>query len=154
MADEMVRGQFQVLGEAARGCDLIVAAGDLQIATRTIAEAQNIAYIFAAYCPAVLPSSKYPPPKMGGHYSFTLPESENLQLWQQDEQSFNRFAATLNEERAKIGLGPVMGVQRHMFTDRPWLAADAVIAPAFPLTGMQVVQTGAWSLTDQTRAAR
>jgi vancomycin aglycone glucosyltransferase len=150
MADEMVRGQFQVIGEAARGCDLIVAAGALQIATRSIAEAQNIAYIFAAYCPAVLPSSKYPPPKMGGHYSFTLPESENLQLWQQDEQSFNRFAATLNEERAKIGLAPVTGVQRHMFTDRPWLAADPLIAPAFPLTGMQVVQTGAWSLSDQT----
>ena len=76
LADQMVRGQFQVIGEAARDCDLIVAAGALQIATRSIAEAQNIPYVFAAYCPAVLPSSKYPPPKMDGHYSFALSEAK------------------------------------------------------------------------------
>ena len=52
LADQMVRGQFQVLNEAARDCNLIVAAGALQIATRSIAEIQNIPYVFAAYCPA------------------------------------------------------------------------------------------------------
>jgi vancomycin aglycone glucosyltransferase len=151
MADESVRGQFQVIAAAARGCDLIVAAGALQIATRSIAEAQKIPYVFAAYCPAVLPSSKYPPPKMGGHYSFSLAETENQQLWKQDEQEFNdRFGAVLNEERAKIGLAPMPSVQPHMFTDRPWLAADPVLAPAFPAARIQVVQTGAWLLSDQT----
>ena len=149
LADQMVRGQFQVIAEAARGCDLIVAAGALQIATRSIAETQGIPYIFAAYCPAVLPSSKYPPSKMAGHYSFTLPESENLQLWKEDEESFNRFGAVLNEERAKAGQGPVTSVRDYMFTDCPWLAADPVLAPAFPLTGMQVVQTGAWMISDE-----
>jgi vancomycin aglycone glucosyltransferase len=150
MADQMVRGQFQIITEAARDCDLVVAAGALQIATRSIAEVQKIPYIFAAYCPAVLPSSHYPPSKMGGHYSYSLSETENLQLWTKDEQEFNRFSATLNEERAKIGQGPVTSVQRYMFTDRPWLAADAAIAPAFPLAGMEVVQTGAWMLSDRT----
>ena len=151
MADESVRGQFQVIAEAARGCDLLVAAGALQIAARSIAEARRIPYVFAAYCPAVLPSSKYPPPKMGGHYSFSLAEEENQQLWKEDEQEFNdRFGAVLNEERAKIGLDPVTSVQPHMFTDRPWLAADPVLAPAFPAAGLQVVQTGAWLLSDQT----
>ena len=150
LADQMVRGQFQVIGEAARDCDLIVAAGALQIATRSIAEVQKIPYVFAAYCPAVLPSSKYPPPEMGGHYSFSLSEAENEQLWKENEQSFDRFGAVLNEERAKIGQGPVSSVQRYMFTDRPWLAADPALAPAFPLSGMQVVQTGAWMVSDQT----
>ena len=150
LANQMVRGQFQVITEAARDCDLIVAAGALQIATRSIAAAQNIPYVFVAYCPAVLPSSKYPPPKMGGHYSFTLPESENLQLWKEDEESFDKFGAVLNEERAKIGQDPVTSVQRHMFTDHPWLAADPVLAPAFPLTGMEVVQTGAWMISEET----
>lgn len=149
MADDSVRGQFQVIGEAARGCDLIVAAGALQIATRSIAEAQDIPYVFAVYCPAVLPSAKYPPPNMGEHYSFSLPESENLQLWEADEASFNaRFGAVLNEERAKIGLGPVASVQPYMFTERPWLATDPLLAPVFPLAGMEVVQTGAWMLSD------
>jgi len=62
MAEESVRAQFQVIGEAARDCNLIVAATALQFAARSIAEVQNIHYVFAAYCPAVLPSSKYPPP--------------------------------------------------------------------------------------------
>ena len=60
-----------------------------------------------------------------------------------------RFGAVLNEERAKIGQGPVTSVQRYMFTDRPWLAADPLLGPAFPLTGMEVVQTGAWMISDE-----
>ena len=157
MADMMVRGQFQVIGEAARDCDLILAATALQVATRSVAEAQDIPYVFAAYAPSVLPSSKYPPPshgdaaqKTGGHHSHSLSEEENLQLWKENEASFSRFAAALNEERAKLGLGPVTGVQRYMFTARPWLAADPALAPAFPLDGMDVVQTGAWMLSDET----
>jgi vancomycin aglycone glucosyltransferase len=150
MADESVRTQFQVIAEAARGCDLIVAATALQTAARSIADVLKIPYVFAAYCPAVLPSPKYPPPKTGGSYSQSLPEAENLQLWKQNEQEFNaRFGAVLNEERAKAGLGPVASVRGYLFTDRPWLAADPALAPAFPAAGMQVVQTGAWMLSDQ-----
>lgn len=69
----------------------------------------------------------------------------------EDEESFNqRFGTVLNEERAKSGLDPVASVQRHMFTDRPLLAADPVIAPAFPVAGMEVVQTGAWMISEET----
>ncbi|HEX9076800.1 MAG TPA: glycosyltransferase [Anaerolineae bacterium] len=151
LADQSVRTQFQVIAEAARGCDLVVAAGALQIATRSIAEVQKIPYVFAAYCPAILPTPHFPPPKTGGHYSYSLPETENQQLWTKNEEEFNaRFGATLNEERAKAGLGPVTSVRSYMFTERPWLAADPVLAPAFPSAGMEVVQTGAWLLSDQT----
>ena len=161
MADQSVRTQFQVIADTARDCDLIVAATALQFAARSIAEAQHIPYVFVAYCPAVLPSSKYPPPshedaalrraqKMGGHHSQSLPEAENEQLWKENEESFNKFGAAINEERAKIGQDPVTSVQRYIFTDRPWLAADPALAPAFPLTGMEVVQTGAWMLSEGT----
>lgn len=149
LADQSVRAQFQVVGEAARGCDLIVAAGALQIAARSIAELQKIGYVFAAYCPAVLPSPGYPPPKTGGFYAHTLPEATNRQLWQQNEQEFNaRFGAALNDERAKAGLEPAASVRTYMFTARPWLAADPTLGPAFPEAGMEVVQTGAWMLDD------
>jgi vancomycin aglycone glucosyltransferase len=151
MADQSVRTQFQVIAEAAHGCDLILATGALQIATRSIAELQKVPYVFAAYCPAVLPSPHYPPPKMGGHYSFSLPETENLQLWGKNEEEFNsRFGATLNEERMKLGLEPVPSVQPHIFTDRPWLAADDVLAPVLPRSDLDVIQTGAWMLHDET----
>jgi vancomycin aglycone glucosyltransferase len=151
LADQSVREQFQVIAEAARDCDLVVGAGALQIALRSIAELKGIPYVFAAYCPAVLPSSKYPPPTMGSHHSFSLSEAENEQLWKENEQDFQaRFGTVLNEERAKVGLGPVMSVQSYMFTDRPWLAADPALAPAFALSGMQVVQTGAWMISEET----
>ncbi len=134
LADQMVRGQFQVISEAARDSDLIIAAGALQIATRSIAESQNIPYVFAAYCPAVLPSSKYPPPshwnaaqKTAGYLSHPLSETENEQLWKENERDFDKFGAVLNEERKKIGLGPITNVQSYMFTDRPWLAADPAL---------------------------
>jgi vancomycin aglycone glucosyltransferase len=90
---------------------------------------------------------------MTGHHSFSLSEAENERLWKEDEESFDqRFGAALNEERAKIGLEPVTNVRDHMFTDRPWLAADPVLAPlrGVPLTGMQVVQTGAWMISEET----
>ncbi len=149
MADESVREQFRVIGEAARGCDLLVGAGALQIALRSIAESQKVPYVFAAYCPAVLPSSKYPPTKMGGHYPASLSESVNLELWAEDEASFNqRFGAVLKEERAKLSLAPVSSVRSFMFTDHPWLAADPILAPVFPAERMQVAQTGAWLLSD------
>src|ERR1700736_5459126 len=57
-----IREQFQVLTDAARGCDLIVAGGALQITTRSIAEALKIPYVFGAYCPVTLPSPTHPPP--------------------------------------------------------------------------------------------
>ena len=93
MADQSVRTQFQVIAEAARGCNLLVAAGALQIATRSIADLQKIPYVFAAYCPAVLPSPHYPPPKMGGHYSFSLPATENLELWTKNQGNSARDSA-------------------------------------------------------------
>ncbi len=151
LAEDSVRDQFRVLNEAARGCDVVVAAGALQIALRSVAEAQNVPYVFAAYCPAVLPSAKLPPPKTGGHYPFTLPEAENLQLWKQSAEEFNaRFGAVLDDERSKLGLAPVASVQPHIFTDDPWLAADPILGPALPTEGLRVVQTGAWMLWEDT----
>jgi hypothetical protein len=83
----------------------LVAGGALQIATRSVAEALKTPYLFAAYCPAVLSSPDHPPPKIGMHYSQSLPASANLSLWAAEERSWNDpFRTALNEERAKAGL--------------------------------------------------
>jgi vancomycin aglycone glucosyltransferase len=151
LAAHAVRTQLPVLTEAARGCDLVVAAGALQIATRSVTEALKIRYVFAAYCPAVLPSQDHPPPKMDEHYPQSLPASANLSLWEEEEQNWNDlFRAALNEERAKMRLAPVESVQRHIFTNSPWLAADPAIAPAGTSTALQIVQTGAWLMPEQS----
>jgi vancomycin aglycone glucosyltransferase len=149
MAAHSVRSQFPVLTEAARGCDLVVAAGALQIATRSVTEQLGIPYVFTAYCPAVLPSSDHPPPKIGTHYAQSLPRDTNASLWAEEEQSWNDlFRDTLNEERGKLSLAPVESVPQHIFTQRPWLAADPTLGPAASATGLQVVQQGAWFLDD------
>ncbi len=149
LAVQSVRSQFPVLMEAARGCDLVVAGGTLQITTRTVTEALNIRYVFTAYCPAVLPSPAHPPPKIGMHHPQSLSAAANTALREQEERRWNElFRDTLNDERARAGLAPTQSVLQHIFTDRPWLAADATLAPAAAADGMQIEQTGAWLLRD------
>ncbi|WP_394830240.1 glycosyltransferase [Pendulispora rubella] len=156
-----VRHQFQVLGEAARGCDLVVGAGALQIAARSVAEALGIPYVFAAYCPVTFPSPEYPPLKMGIPHPQWLPAIGRVRrspsrerrrfrlLWKDEARSFNEaFLVTLNEERAKLGLTAVDSVKPHIFTERPWLCADPVLAPDASGAGVQIVQAGAWFLPD------
>jgi vancomycin aglycone glucosyltransferase len=152
LAAHTVREQFQVVGAAADGCDLIVGGGVLQIAASSIAEMLGVPYIFAAYAPVSLPSPDHPPPKIiGPHHSQSLTAAENHALWVEEEQSWNdRFGTALNEERAKASLAPVESVYRHIITDRPWLAADPVIAPAPSTPGLQIVQTGAWLPIDDS----
>src|SRR5262245_7537940 len=65
MADT-IGGQFAALGEAAAGCDVIVATTALQYAARSIAELRSIPYFFAAYSPVVLPSTHHAPPPLLG----------------------------------------------------------------------------------------
>ncbi len=154
LAVDAVRTQFSVLMDAARGADLVIAAGALQLATRSVTEALKIPYVFAAYCPTVLPSPDHPPPKFGTHHPHSLPASANASLWEQEEQHWNDlFAGTLNEQRAKIGLDPVLSVQPYIFTERPWLAADPLLGPAAKAS-VPIVQTGAWILDDPSPLPR
>jgi vancomycin aglycone glucosyltransferase len=46
-------------------------------------------------------------------------------------------------------LAPVTDVRSHIFTDRPWLAADTTLAPWPETADLDVVQTGAWIHSDQ-----
>src|ERR1700722_18639461 len=89
LAIHTVRGQFQVLTDAARGFDLIVAAGALQFATRSVAEALRIPYVFAAYCPGIFPAPNHPPLKMGSHFPQSLPAMINRLLWRRDSRSWD-----------------------------------------------------------------
>jgi vancomycin aglycone glucosyltransferase len=148
--------QFETIAAAAQGCDVIVAATALQIAARSIAEKMGIPYFFASYSPRVLPSPHHAPIVFR-----TLGQSEapatadNRELWVADARRWNdNWGAALNAHRASIGLAPVDDVRRYMFTDRPWLAADATLAP-WPDAGDDgVFQPGAWILPDERPLSR
>ena len=146
VANAMVATQFETITAVAQRCDIIVGATAVQIAAPSIAEKLGIAYIFAAYAPTVLPSEHHPPPGVP-----TVPgqpplsTSDHRELWVWDTVRFhNLFGGAVNAHRASLGLAPVSDVRSHMFTDRPWLAADPTLAPWPDPADEQVVQTGAW----------
>jgi vancomycin aglycone glucosyltransferase len=151
LADATVAVQFVTLAAAAQGCDLIVAAAALQIAARSVAERLGIGYVFAAYCPAVLPSPHHPPPILPGVAGqASLADADNGALWERDAGRFaDAFGTALNAHRAALGLAPVTDVRGHVFTDHPFLAADPVLAPWPEPESRAVTQTGAWLFTDE-----
>ncbi|MFD7473991.1 glycosyltransferase [Streptomyces sp. NPDC059837] len=146
---ELVAAQFDTVASAAEGCDALMAAGLMQVAARSVAETLGIRYVYASYQPVALPSPHHPPSQRPG---WPLPPelADNRALWDLDAQGIQElFGAALNENRASIGLPPVADVRDHVFTDRPWLAADPVLGPWQESADLDVVQTGAWILPDE-----
>src|SRR5262249_20375650 len=159
LAEATVATQFETIAAAAQGCDIIVAATALQIAARSVAESMGIPYVFAAYCPAVLPSLLHAPPLLPPipGQTPTPATADNRELWARDTERFNDlFATALNNHRAAMGLGlaPVSDVRNHVFTDQPWLAADPTLAPWPDPTDQAVFQTGAWIMPDERPLSR
>ena len=62
MIEGTVAAQFETITQAAQDCDVIVGATALQIAAPSVAERLGMPYVFAAYCPTVLPSTHHAPP--------------------------------------------------------------------------------------------
>jgi vancomycin aglycone glucosyltransferase len=92
MVEASVASQFAQITPAAAGCDVIVAATALQIAARSIAEHLGIAYVFAAYCPTVLPSSHHAPPQyvLLGDAPAPTP-ADYPALWARDYRTLQHF---------------------------------------------------------------
>ncbi|MFZ0428556.1 MAG: glycosyltransferase [Acidobacteriota bacterium] len=151
MMEATVTMQFETIAAAAQGCDAIVGATALQIAAPSVAEKLGVPYVFAAYCPNVLPSRHHAPPVLGmlgeAPAETTADYSE---LWDQDARRWNdMWRSLLNPHRETAGLGPVSDVRSHIFTSRPWLAADPALAPWPDPSDETVFQTGAWILRDE-----
>jgi vancomycin aglycone glucosyltransferase len=51
-------------------------------------------------------------------------------------------------------MAPISDVRRHIFTDRPWLAADPTLGPWSDRSEQSVFQTGAWLLPDERPLSR
>jgi len=152
MMERTVATQFETVAEAARGCDMIVAATALQIAARSVAEKMGIPYVFAAFCPAVLPSRHHAPPVLAMRGDTPAPLlADYSALWDEDSVRWNDgWSSILNAHRAALGLPPVSDVRGHIFADRPWLAADQTLAPWPDPADQNIVQTGAWILSDDS----
>jgi vancomycin aglycone glucosyltransferase len=150
MIEGTVAAQFQTISAAARDRDAIVGATALQIAAPSVAEGMGIPYVFAAYCPTVLPSKHHAPPvlvSLGD--TAPLAVEDYSQHWARDTQRWNdAWRPPLNAQREVLGLAPIDDVRGHVLTNRPWLAADATLGPWPDPADANVFQTGAWILPD------
>jgi vancomycin aglycone glucosyltransferase len=148
LAPGVVAGQSDaVTAAAAGGCDAIVASGltPAAAAAQSMAEKLGIRYVYATPCPVWLPSPHHPP-----LWPSPPDVTDNRVLWELNAQSLNAvFGAPINAHRRTIGLPPVDKVAAHVFSDRPWLAADPTLGPWQEPADLDVVQTGAWILPDE-----
>ncbi|GGM90971.1 glycosyltransferase [Streptomyces fuscichromogenes] len=145
---ELVATQFDVFPSALDGCDALVAAGLAQTAARSAAEAAGVRYVYVSYAAVHLPSPYHAPPPRPGWPEPA--ETDNLARWELDARAVHaEFGEALNGHRSSIGLPPVADVRGHVLTDRPWLAADPALGPWRTTPGLDVTQTGAWTLPDE-----
>ncbi|MFE2283455.1 glycosyltransferase [Streptomyces sp. NPDC059443] len=158
-AARITAATYASLAAVAGGFDAVVATGLMPAAAaaRSVADKLGIPYVFVSYFPTYLPSPHHPPLVWPGRQ--VPPEvTDNQVLWDLNAENMNElFGGGINSLRASIGLPPVDDVRDHVFTDRPWLAADPVLGPWPELeqeqepepAGSGVVQTGAWIKPDE-----
>jgi len=147
---EMMAGQIRAIGEAAEGCDAIVATGLVPNtgAAQAVAEKHGLRYFHASLCPLYLPSHHHHPYPYPSH-PHPRGETDNRVLWRRDVEAMNlMFRDALNEQRATLGLPGVENVREHVFTRSSLLASDPALWPWEETDLSEAVQTGAWVLRD------
>ncbi|MES2443893.1 MAG: glycosyltransferase [Pseudomonadota bacterium] len=152
-AAEIVAAQHEAIGAAAKGCDVIVAAGlfPSTAAAHLVAEQRGIRFVYATFCPIWLPSTHHRPHAFPGR---PLPAdiADTRALWSHHAQTMNAvFGEGINAYRVSIGMPPLDNVHDRVLTAHPWLASDPVLSPWQPTDLRDAVQTGAWILPDDRR---
>ncbi len=151
---DLITDQFEALGAAAEGCDVILGANAHQYAARSIAELRRIPYVTTLYAPVAIPSPDHAPPPAPGETWAPGDVATNEQRWADNVRAWNeRALERVNYNRSRLGLAPIDDVLRYNITDHPYLATDAALAPVPTAPGMGIFQTGAWILEDSTALA-
>ncbi|MFJ4187170.1 glycosyltransferase [Kitasatospora sp. NPDC089509] len=146
----MVADFHAAVAAAADPGGAVVATGIFPAVAGAQAAAETVGARFAyvALQPTMLPSPHHRP------FEFPLQPyrpglTDNRELWADNVRTMNAlFREQVNAHRASVGLPTVDNVRDHVFTDRPWLATDPLLGPWPQPAELEVVQTGAWLLTD------
>lgn len=148
---DLITDQFDTIGAAADGCDVIVGANAHQYAGPSIAERLGIGCVTAVYAPVAIPSTDLAPPPAPGQ-AFGADAALSIEeRWQQTRAGWNaRALERVNRNRDRLALAPIADVLEYVLTEHTWLAADAVLAPVPSTPGRTVFETGAWVFSDPT----
>jgi vancomycin aglycone glucosyltransferase len=148
---DLITDQFETIGEAAEGCDVIVGANAHQYAAPSIAEYAGIGCVTAVYAPVTLPSPDLAPPPTPGHAADAATRASIEEQWRNTAKVWNeRALERINHNRVRLGMVAIDDVLDYVLTDHTWLAADATLAPVPATPGREVFQTGTWVLADDT----
>lgn len=148
---DLITDQFETIGSAAEGCDVIVGANAHQYAGPSIAEHTGIGCVTAVYAPVAFPSSDLAPAPTPGQTTETAGPRSILEQWREAAKAWNeRALERINRNRGRLGMGPIADVLNYVITDQTWLAADVALAPLPNTPGRKIFQTGAWVLADST----
>jgi vancomycin aglycone glucosyltransferase len=145
---DLITDQFETIGAAAEGCDVIVGANAHQYAAPSIAQHAGIGCVTAVYAPVAFPSSDLAPPPVPGQA--IDPATSLEEQWRTTAKAWNdRALERINQNRRRLGMAPIDDVLDYVLTDHTWLAADAVLAPVPATPGREIFQTGTWVLADR-----
>jgi vancomycin aglycone glucosyltransferase len=148
---DLITDQFETIGGAVEGCDVIVGTNAHQYAAPSIANHAGIGCVTAVYAPVALPSPDLAPPPMPGETIDTIEPTSIVEKWRDTAKAWNeRALERINRNRARLGMGLIDDVLDYVLTDHTWLAADAALAPVGITPGRTIFQTGAWVLADST----
>jgi len=148
---DLITDQFETIGRAADGCDVIVGANAHQYAAPSIAERAGIGCVTAVYAPNALPSPDLAPPPTPGQAVDAGSLAGIEEQWSSIAKVWNeRALERINRNRDRLGLTPIDDVLDYVLTDHTWLAADAALAPVPATPGREIFQTGTWVLADDT----
>jgi vancomycin aglycone glucosyltransferase len=146
---DLITDQFETIGAAAEGCDVIVGANAHQYAAPSIAQHAGIGCVTAVYAPVAFPSSDLAPPPAAGQAIDSAGTSLEEQ-WRTTAKAWNdRALERINQNRRRLDMGPIDDVLDYVLTDHTWLAADPVLAPVPATPGREIFQTGTWVLADR-----
>jgi len=146
---DLITDQFETIGAAVGGCDVIVGANAHQYAAPSIASQAGIRCVTAVYAPVAIPSPDLAPPPAPGQ---TIESRTTIaEQWRNTANAWNERALDrINHNRGRLDMPPIDDVLDYVLTDQTWLAADAALAPIPVTPGRQVFQTGTWVLADRT----
>ena len=147
---DLITDQFETIGAAADGCDVIVGANAHQYAGPSIAERAGIGCVTAVYSPVAVPSLDLAPPPSPAQPDSPAGTSIEEQ-WRNTARAWNeRALERVNRNRNRLGMAPIADMLDYALTDQTWLAADATLAPIPSSPGREIFQTGTWVLADLT----
>jgi vancomycin aglycone glucosyltransferase len=123
---EDLRGEFASLAEPCAGADLVLGAS-ATCAGRSHAERRGVPYLYAVFSPSLLSSRQHPAPTCR---FLGLPRWMNALTWWAHRRLWNTlFRRILDEERARLELGPVGDTWDHVETGPLLVGCDPALAP-------------------------